>query len=46
MTGELGELTALDAQHVMQTYARLPVTFVRGEGVRLWDVRWRADVDR
>lgn len=27
----------LDAQYVMQTYGRLPITFVRGEGVRLWD---------
>jgi len=28
---------ALDAEYVMQTYARLPVTFVRGEGTRLFD---------
>ena len=28
---------ALDAEHVMQTYGRLPVAFVRGEGTRLWD---------
>ena len=27
----------LDAEHVMQTYGRLPVAFVRGEGTRLWD---------
>jgi predicted acetylornithine/succinylornithine family transaminase len=33
----LEELTALDAAHGMQTYARLPVAFVRGEGTRLWD---------
>ena len=31
------ELEALDAQNVMQTYGRLPVAFVRGEGTRLWD---------
>jgi predicted acetylornithine/succinylornithine family transaminase len=31
------DLVALDAAHVMQTYGRLPVAFVRGEGVRLWD---------
>ena len=31
------ELHALDAEHVMQTYGRLPVAFVRGEGTRLWD---------
>jgi predicted acetylornithine/succinylornithine family transaminase len=33
----LEELRALDAEHGMQTYARLPVAFVRGDGVRLWD---------
>jgi len=33
----LDELTTLDAEHGMQTYARLPVAFVRGEGTRLWD---------
>ena len=31
------ELAALDAEHVMQTYGRLPVAFVRGEGTVLWD---------
>jgi predicted acetylornithine/succinylornithine family transaminase len=31
------ELRALDAEHVMQTYGRLPVAFVRGEGTVLWD---------
>ena len=31
------ELQALDAENVMQTYGRLPVAFVRGEGTRLWD---------
>jgi acetylornithine/N-succinyldiaminopimelate aminotransferase len=31
------ELEALDAQNVMQTYGRLPVAFVRGEGTKLWD---------
>jgi predicted acetylornithine/succinylornithine family transaminase len=30
-------LRALDAEHVMQTYARLPVAFVRGEGTLLYD---------
>jgi acetylornithine/succinyldiaminopimelate/putrescine aminotransferase len=28
---------ALDAQYVMQTYARKPVMFVRGDGMRLYD---------
>ncbi|HEX4779040.1 MAG TPA: acetylornithine transaminase [Acidimicrobiia bacterium] len=45
MTELLEELTALDAQHVMQTYARLPVTFVRGEGVKLWDTEGREYLD-
>ena len=31
------EIQQLDAEHVMQTYGRLPVAFVRGEGVKLWD---------
>jgi predicted acetylornithine/succinylornithine family transaminase len=31
------ELRALDAEHVMQTYGRLPVAFVRGEGTLLYD---------
>jgi acetylornithine/N-succinyldiaminopimelate aminotransferase len=39
------ELAALDAQHVMQTYARLPVAFVRGEGSRLWDSEGREYLD-
>ncbi|MDQ2686541.1 MAG: acetylornithine transaminase [Armatimonadota bacterium] len=30
-------IRALDDAHVMHTYARLPVTFVRGQGARLWD---------
>jgi acetylornithine/N-succinyldiaminopimelate aminotransferase len=31
------ELAALDRANVMQTYGRLPVAFVRGEGTNLWD---------
>jgi acetylornithine/N-succinyldiaminopimelate aminotransferase len=31
------EVRALEAQHVVQTYRRQPVVFVRGEGVRLYD---------
>src|SRR6478752_6436561 len=34
---ELQELVDLDAANVMQTYGRLPVAFVRGEGTKLWD---------
>jgi predicted acetylornithine/succinylornithine family transaminase len=33
----LTELQALEREHVMGTYARNPVEFVRGEGCRLWD---------
>ena len=33
----LDELQALERDHVMGTYARNPVAFVRGEGTRLWD---------
>jgi predicted acetylornithine/succinylornithine family transaminase len=39
------DLAALDAQHVMQTYARQPVAFVRGEGSRLWDSEGREYLD-
>jgi acetylornithine/N-succinyldiaminopimelate aminotransferase len=31
------DIRALDAEHGMQTYGRLPVAFVRGDGTRLWD---------
>ena len=33
----LQELQALERQHVIPTYARNPVEFVRGQGVSLWD---------
>ena len=33
----LSELQALERRYAMATYARSPVAFVRGEGVRLWD---------
>jgi acetylornithine/N-succinyldiaminopimelate aminotransferase len=33
----LEELRALERDAVMDTYARQPVEFVRGEGTRLWD---------
>jgi acetylornithine/N-succinyldiaminopimelate aminotransferase len=34
---KVAELQELEARWVMQTYARMPVEFVRGEGARLWD---------
>lgn len=33
----LAELQGLERAHVVPSYARLPVEFVRGEGSRLWD---------
>ena len=33
----LAELQALEREHVVGVYARMPVQFVRGEGARLWD---------
>ena len=33
----LAELQELERQYAIPTYARQPVQFVRGEGVRLWD---------
>ena len=34
---KLAELQELEARWVIQTYPRMPVEFVRGEGARLWD---------
>ncbi len=31
--------------HLMNTYARLPVSFVRGEGVWLWDDQGKRYLD-
>jgi len=33
----LGELQAIEAAHVIPSYARMPVEMVRGAGTRLWD---------
>jgi len=33
----LSELQALEREHLVPAYARMPVQFVRGEGSRLWD---------
>src|SRR5262245_42934606 len=41
----LAELRAIEARHVMPTYARAPVEFVRGEGARLWDAEGREYLD-
>jgi predicted acetylornithine/succinylornithine family transaminase len=43
---QLEELEALDAEHVMHTYAgQFPVAFVRGEGTRLWDSEGKEYLD-
>ena len=42
---KLDEIQALDAEYVMQTYGRLPVAFMRGEGTRLWDSEGREYLD-
>jgi len=39
------ELRALDAEHIMQTYARQPVAFVRGHGSELFDTDGRRYLD-
>ncbi len=41
----LDDLEALDAEHGMQTYGRVPVAFVRGEGTRLYDDDGREYLD-
>lgn len=37
--------TQLDYSHVMNTYARQPVCFVRGEGTQLWDIDGKRYLD-
>jgi acetylornithine/N-succinyldiaminopimelate aminotransferase len=44
-TLDFDQIVALDAEHVMGTYARLPVAFVRGDGTRLYDVDGREYLD-
>lgn len=39
------EARAACRQHICTTYARLPVTFVRGRGCRLWDDQGREYLD-
>jgi acetylornithine/N-succinyldiaminopimelate aminotransferase len=39
------ELQTRDAEHVMQTYGRLPVAFVRGDGTQLWDSEGKRYLD-
>jgi predicted acetylornithine/succinylornithine family transaminase len=39
------EIQAKESRHVLQTYRRQPVAFVRGEGPRLYDVEGREYLD-
>lgn len=45
MTTVVADVQALEARYILQTYRRLPVTFVRGEGVRLYDADGREYLD-
>src|SRR5437870_11574891 len=45
MTIVMDDIVARESRHVLQTYRRNPVTFVRGEGVRLWDAEGREYLD-
>ena len=42
---QLEDIQAREARHVLQTYRRAPVTFVRGKGVRLYDSDGREYLD-
>jgi hypothetical protein len=42
---DVAQLKAWDEAHVMHTYARLPVTFVRGQGARLYDADGKEYLD-
>jgi acetylornithine/N-succinyldiaminopimelate aminotransferase len=39
------QVRALEATHVLQTYKRAPVVFVRGDGTRLYDATGRSYLD-
>jgi acetylornithine aminotransferase/acetylornithine/N-succinyldiaminopimelate aminotransferase len=45
MTTMVDQTQALEAQYVLQTYRRQPITLVRGEGARLWDIDGREYID-
>ena len=45
MTMTLDDIQTRESQHVLQTYARQPVAFVRGAGSRLYDVDGREYLD-
>ena len=45
MTMVTDNIQTLESRHVLQTYRRQPVTFVRGKGVRLYDSEGREYID-
>jgi acetylornithine aminotransferase/acetylornithine/N-succinyldiaminopimelate aminotransferase len=45
MTVVADDIQTLEARHVLQTYRRQPVTFVRGKGVYLYDADGREYID-
>lgn len=45
MQTTIQDIQALEARHVLQTYRRNPITFVRGKGVRLYDSNGREYLD-
>jgi acetylornithine aminotransferase/acetylornithine/N-succinyldiaminopimelate aminotransferase len=44
-TETLEDIQTREARHVLQTYARAPIMFVRGDGVRLYDLEGREYLD-
>src|SRR3981189_376889 len=45
MSMVMDDVIGREARHVLQTYRRQPVTFVRGQGVRLYDAEGREYID-
>ena len=45
MSDSFDAIVKLDAEHVMGTYPRVPVAFVRGEGTKLFDIEGREYLD-
>src|SRR5437899_9948498 len=45
MTVVMDDIVTRESQYILQTYRRQAVTFVRGQGVRLWDAEGREYLD-
>jgi len=45
MATVLDDIQTRETRHILQTYRRAPITFVRGEGVRLYDSNGREYLD-